>query len=95
MDIKPANQKKKLIYPLATAAVIGSAVLSSCQQQQRLGGEPLQAMGGVIVIEPTKGETMSEEELLDLLATGGLLVTAEGKVVPGFKAETRSSALGK
>ena len=94
MDIKPENQKKKLIYPLATAAVIGSAVLSSCQQQ-RLGGEPLQAMGGVIVIEPTKGETMSEEELLDLLATGGLLVTAEGKVVPGFKAETRSAALGK
>jgi hypothetical protein len=80
--------------------VIGSAVLSSCQQQ-RLGGEPLQAVGGVIVIEPTKGETMSEEELLDLLATGGLLVklpilvTAEGKVVPGFKAETRSAALGK
>ena len=101
MDIKPANQKKKLIYPLATAAVIGSAVLSSCQQQQRLGGEPLQAMGGVIVIEPTKGETMSEEELLDLLATDGLLVkrpilvTAEGKVVPGFKAETWSAALGK
>ncbi len=59
MDIKPANQKKKLIYPLATAAVIGSAVLSSCQQQQqqqRLGGEPLQAMGGVIIIEPTKGD---------------------------------------
>ena len=59
MDIKPENQKKKLIYPLATAAVIGSAVLSSCQQQQqqqRLGGEP-QALGGVIMVEPTKGET--------------------------------------
>jgi hypothetical protein len=59
MDIKPANQKKKLIYPLATAAVIGSAVLSSCQQQQqqqRLGGEPPQALGGVIMVEPAKGD---------------------------------------
>lgn len=60
MDIKPANQKKKLVYPLATAAVVGSAILSSCQQQQqqqRLGGEPPQALGGVIMVEPTKGET--------------------------------------
>lgn len=58
MDIKPTNQKKKLVYPLATAAVVGSAMLSSCeQQQQRLGGEPLPALGGVIMVEPTKGET--------------------------------------
>lgn len=57
MDIKPANQKKKLVYPLATAAVVGSAILSSCEQQQRLGGEPPQALGGVIMVEPTKGET--------------------------------------
>lgn len=58
MDIKPAN-KKKLVYPLATAAVVGSAVLSGCQQQQqqqRLGGEP-QALGGVIMVEPAKGDT--------------------------------------
>lgn len=58
MDIKPANQKK-LVYPLATAAVVGSAMLSSCeqQQQQRLGGEPPQALGGVIMVEPAKGDT--------------------------------------
>ena len=42
---------------------------------------------------------MNEEEQLALLATDGLLVkrpilvTAEGKVIPGFKAETWSSAL--
>ena len=40
MDIKPAKQKK-IVYPLAAAAVVGSAVFSSCQQQQRLGGVPL------------------------------------------------------
>ena len=60
MDIKPANQKKNLVYPLAAAAVVGSAVLSSCeqqQQQQRLGGEPPQALGGVIMLEPAKGAT--------------------------------------
>ena len=61
MDIKPANQKKKLVYPLAAAAVVGSAVLSSCeqqQQQQSLGGiEPPQALGGVIMLEPAKGAT--------------------------------------
>ena len=56
MDIKPANQKKKLVYPLAAAAVVGSAVLSSCEQQ-RLGGEPPQALGGVIMLEPAKGAT--------------------------------------
>ena len=59
MDIKPANQKK-LVYPLATAVVVGSAMLSSCQQQQqqqRLGGEPPQALGGVIMVEPAKGDT--------------------------------------
>ena len=58
MDIKPAN-KKKLVYPLATAAVVGSAMLSGCeqQQQQRLGGEPPQALGGVIMVEPAKGDT--------------------------------------
>ena len=44
---------------------------------------------------------MSEDEQLALLATDGLLVkrpilvTAEGKVIPGFKAETWESALGK
>ncbi len=44
---------------------------------------------------------MSEEEMLALLATDGmlvkrpLLVTAEGRVIPGFKAETWSAALGK
>ena len=48
-----------------------------------------------------KLKSMSEEEQLALLATDGLLVkrpilvTAEGKVVPGFKAETWSAALGK
>ena len=58
MDIKPANQKKRLVYPLAAAAVVGSAVLSSCeQQQQRLGGEPPQALGGVILVEPATGAT--------------------------------------
>ena len=46
-------------------------------------------------------KTMSEDEQLALLASDGLLVkrpilvTAEGKVVPGFKAETWSAALGK
>ncbi len=44
---------------------------------------------------------MSEEEMLALLATDGLLVkrpllvTESGKVIPGFKAETWSEALGK
>ena len=44
---------------------------------------------------------MTEDEQLALLASDGLLVkrpilvTAEGKVVPGFKAETWSAALGK
>ncbi len=55
MDIKPANQKKKLVYPLAAAAVVGSAVLSSCeqqQQQQRLEGEPPQALSGVVMDAP-------------------------------------------
>jgi arsenate reductase len=48
-----------------------------------------------------KLKTMSEEEQLALLASDGLLVkrpilvTAEGKVIPGFKAETWSAALGK
>ena len=54
MDIKPANQKKKLVYPLAAAAVVGSAVLSSCDQQQQtqileiLDVEPPQPLGGLI-----------------------------------------------
>ena len=48
-----------------------------------------------------KLKEMSDEEQLALLATDGLLVkrpilvTADGKVIPGFKAETWSAALGK
>lgn len=44
---------------------------------------------------------MSEEEMLAMLATDGmlvkrpLLVTDSGQVIPGFKAETWSAALGK
>ena len=44
---------------------------------------------------------MSEEEMLALLATDGmlvkrpLLVTESGVVIPGFKADTWSAALGK
>lgn len=44
---------------------------------------------------------MSEDEMLALLATDGmlvkrpLLVTDSGKVIPGFKAESWSAALGK
>ncbi len=44
---------------------------------------------------------MSEEEQLALLATDGMLVkrpilvTPEGRVIPGFKAETWAEALGK
>jgi arsenate reductase len=44
---------------------------------------------------------MSEDEMLELLATDGmlvkrpLLVTDSGKVIPGFKADTWSAALGK
>ena len=43
MDIKPAEYKKKLVYPGAAAAVVGSTVLSGCQQPhpQRLSGAPL------------------------------------------------------
>ena len=46
-------------------------------------------------------KTMSEDEQLALLATDGLLVkrpilvTGDGKVIPGFKAETWAAALGK
>lgn len=49
----------------------------------------------------TRLKEMSEDEMLDLLATDGLLVkrpllvTESGKVIPGFKAETWSAALGK
>ena len=45
--------------------------------------------------------TMTDEEQLQLLATDGmlvkrpLLVTEKGAVIPGFKAETWSAALGK
>lgn len=48
-----------------------------------------------------KLKTMSEDEQLALLATDGLLVkrpilvTGDGKVIPGFKAETWAAALGK
>ncbi len=48
-----------------------------------------------------KLKEMSDEEQLALLATDGLLVkrpilvTADGKVIPGFKAEAWSAALGK
>lgn len=55
MEIRPANRKKMLVYPLATAAVVGSAVLSGCQQQQQQGGVLPQPTGGVIMIEPAKG----------------------------------------
>ncbi len=55
MDIKPANQKKKLVYPLAAAAVVGSAVLSSCDQQQQI--ELPQIVNGMIMVEPAKGAT--------------------------------------
>ena len=47
------------------------------------------------------GKEMSEEEMLALLASDGmlvkrpLLVTDSGQVIPGFKAETWSAALGK
>lgn len=57
MKITPVQQKKKVILPVA-AAVVGSVVLSACQQQQQqqLPGEPpMQALGGVIMIEPAKG----------------------------------------
>lgn len=49
----------------------------------------------------TRLKEMSEEEMLALLATDGmlvkrpLLVTGNGAVIPGFKAETWSAALGK
>ena len=74
MDIKPASQKKKLVYPLAAAAVVGSAVLSSCDPQP-LGGligpkkslpsekKSPQALGGVIspdMLELVKGVFMLE-----------------------------------
>lgn len=55
MKITPEQQKKKLLYPLASVAAAGCVALASCQQQQRLGGEPLQPLGGVIMIEPSKG----------------------------------------
>ena len=48
-----------------------------------------------------KLKSMSDDEQLALLATDGLLVkrpilvTEDGKVIPGFKAETWSAALGK
>ena len=48
-----------------------------------------------------KLKSMSDDEQLALLATDGLLVkrpilvTEDGKVIPGFKAETWAAALGK
>ena len=54
MEIKPVVQIKKLAYPLATAAVVGAAALSGCQQQQINTGNPPQFLGGIIV-ETTKG----------------------------------------
>lgn len=57
MKITPEQQKKKLLYPLASVAAAGCVALASCQQQQqqqRLGGKPLQPLGGVIMIEPSK-----------------------------------------
>ncbi len=60
MKITPIEQRKKLLYPLATVAAAGCAVLSGCQQQQQhqqnfAGAPPQQALGGVIMIEPSKG----------------------------------------
>ncbi len=53
MEIKPVVQIKKLAYPLATVAVVGTAALSGCQQQINTGNPP-QFLGGIIV-ETTKG----------------------------------------
>lgn len=54
MKITPVQQKKKVVLPVA-AAMVGSVVLSACQQQQQLPGEPpMQALGGVIMVEPAK-----------------------------------------
>lgn len=54
MKITPVQQKKKMILPVA-AAVVGSVVVSACQQQQLPGEPPMQALGGVIMIDPAKG----------------------------------------
>lgn len=49
----------------------------------------------------TRLKEMSEDEQIALLASDGLLVkrpilvTEDGKVIPGFKAETWTAALGK
>ena len=77
MDIKPANQKKKLVYPLAAAAVVGSAVLSSCdqQQQQRLPGvEPPQPIGGIIGREPNQKESLPSERKSPQVLSGVIML---------------------
>lgn len=49
MEIKPVIQSKQLVYPLVTAVVVGTVVLSGCQQQQQLQNEALpQVLGGVM-----------------------------------------------
>ncbi|MBR3902197.1 MAG: hypothetical protein IKJ29_00890 [Akkermansia sp.] len=53
---------------MATVAAAGCAVLSGCQQQQHqqnyAGAPPQQALGGVVMIEPSKGapEVKSEQK---------------------------------
>ena len=54
MKITPVLQKKKLLFPLASA-VVGSVVLASCEQQQ-LKGAPMMLGGvGPPPVAPTKG----------------------------------------
>ena len=59
MKISPVLQKRKLLFPLASA-VMGSAVLASCQQQgqqPQLKVAPMM-LGGVVPppVAPTKGD---------------------------------------
>ena len=65
MKIKPVLQKKKLLFPLASA-VVGSVVLASCeqqQQQQQLKGAPMM-LGGVVPppVAPIKGAPQVNQE---------------------------------
>ena len=65
MKITPVLQKKKLLFPLASA-VVGSVVLASCeqqQQQQQLKGAPMM-LGGVVPppVAPTKGAPQVNQE---------------------------------
>ena len=64
MKITPVLQKKKLLFPLASA-VVGSVVLASCeqQQQQQLKGAPMM-LGGVVppLVAPTKGAPHVNQE---------------------------------